>query len=126
MNSAKKLPSTSLEVNFKQKKYKVDYPNTGGLIDIQRNKHYFSGNSYNELSLDTTEQGMWTRFVVDMQATFAVLIPDLKKDLSVKSITELSPLDTKQLLSVYVKQVLPWLNEWQVILNADDEDEQES
>ena len=122
----KPLPSRKITVQIKQNSYEIEFPNTGKLIDIELMKMSMTGNKYGALADSGTTSGDYARFTIDMIANLTVLTPDLKKDLKVNSISELDILDSKYLLKIYLKQILPWLNEWQTLLNSDDEEQNDA
>lgn len=111
-----KTPSKKKTVKILQNSYDIEFGNTGQFLDIVVLKTQLSSNTYDNISTKTME-GMYGRFVIDMIATFNTLIPSLKKDMKVDSIADLDLLDTKKLLKVYLKEVLPWMNEWYSVLS---------
>jgi len=56
--------------------------------------------------------------VIDVSAYLRVLVPALMKDLKVANITDLDIFDFKLLMKDYSEQFLPWVNDWQRVLNA--------
>lgn len=118
----KQLPERKKTFKIENNTYDVEFPTTGGLIEIEILKTQLSRGQYNEISNAGTVSGNYSRFMIDTISTFTILFPQLKKDLNVKTISELNPLDSKKLLKVYLKEVLPWLNSWMEILNSDDEE----
>ena len=121
VKTEKKMPLRKMTFKIEQNSYDVEFPNTGGLIEIEVLKAQLSRNQYSSLS-QSGSTGLYNKFIIDMIATFTVLFPTLKKDLNVKTISELHPLETKKLLKVYLSDVLVWMNEWEEILNSDDEE----
>lgn len=117
------LPERKKKFKILENTYEVDFPNTGGLMEIEIMKAQLSRGQYSALAENSTVISSYSRFLIDMIATFTVLFPDLKKDMNVKTISELNPLDSKKLLKVYLGEVLPWMNEWFNVLNSDDETE---
>lgn len=118
----KKLPERKKTFKIEGNSYEVEFPNTGGLIEIEILKSQLSRNQYAALAANTTDQGSYSRFLVDMIAVFTVLFPLLKKDMNVKTISELNGMDSKKLLKVYLNEVLPWMNQWFDALNTDDDE----
>jgi len=121
VKTEKKMPLRKMTFKIEQNSYEVEFPNTGGLIEIEVLKAQLSRNQYQAIS-QSGSTGLYSKFIIDMIATFTVLFPQLKKDLNVKTISELHPLETKKLLKIYLNSVLPWLQEWEEILNSDDEE----
>lgn len=117
----KTFPKSQVEFTITDRKYKIEYPNTGQLIDIEKMKASISGNSYDGISSQNTNSGFYAKYLIDMVSTFNILCPDLIKDMKVKSILELSAVDSNKLLTIYVKEILPWFIDWENALNADEE-----
>lgn len=121
MSEQKQLPERKKTFKILENTYTVEFPNTGDLMTIEILKTQLSKGQYSSLSESNTVTGNYSRFLVDMIAVFTVLLPDLKKDMNVKTISELKVEDSKKLLKIYLQEVLPWLNSWFEILNSDDE-----
>jgi len=120
-----KLPSRTISVEFNGNSYEISYPNTGKLIDIELLKMKLSDNEYKSLSSNFSSTSSWAKYSIDMIATLTYLVPDLKKDMRI-NFTEMEALDAKELLKVYLKKILSWLMDWQIVLNSDDEAEEEN
>lgn len=118
----KQLPERKKTFKIEGHSYEVEFPTTGGLMDIEIIKAQLSRGQYNNIADSGTAAGAYSRYLIDMIAVFTILFPDLKKDMNVKSISEIDPLASKKLLNIYIKKVMPWLNEWFELLNADDEE----
>lgn len=119
------LPNSQKTITVKDRKYTIDYPNTGQMIDIERYKATISGDKYDAITNQTTNSSTYSKFLIDMVSTFNVLCPELIKDLKVKSILDLTAMDSNMLLKVYIKQILPWMMEWEAILVSDPTEEAE-
>lgn len=117
----KKMPERKKTFKIKENSYEVEFPNTGGLMEIEILKTQLARGQYNELSNAGTVNSNYSRFIIDMIATFTVLFPQLKKDMNVKTISELKVEDSKILLQIYLKEVFPWIQEWMNLLNEDSE-----
>ena len=118
------LPNRTKKIVVESNSYDLNYPDTAGLIDIEVLKASLTNNKYDAISYSGTNASTFVRFTVDMIAVFTVACPQLKKDLKVKTFVELDALTTKKLINIYVKEVLPWLNEWERILGSEDEEEE--
>jgi len=118
----KAFPKSQIEFKVKNNKYTIDYPNTGQLIDVEKMKAVLSGNSYDGISNQNTNSGFYAKYLIDTVATINILCPQLVKDLKVKSILDLSAVDSNMLLKIYVKELLPWFIDWENALNSDDEE----
>lgn len=122
----KTFPNSQKEIIVKDRKYTINYPNTGQLIDIERFKATITGDRYDAIVRQDTNSSAYAKFLVDMTAIFNVLCPDLIKDMKVKSILELEAKDSNLLLRLYIKEILPWFIEWDNILSADEDIEEEN
>jgi hypothetical protein len=117
--SQSKLPARNLTFTIVDNEYVVSYPNTGQLLDIETGKINISRDTYNGLVNTNTNAGAYSKLLIDAIAVLNIICPQLKKDLKVTSILNLDAIDSKEILKVYVKTILPWLNEWESILNQD-------
>ena len=119
----KKLPERKRTFKIEANSYDVEFPNTGQLLEIEILKVQLARGQYNEITNAGTINSNYSRLLIDMIAVFTVLFPQLKKDMNVKTISELKVEDSKKLLQLYVKEILPWMNLWMDVMNSDDEDE---
>lgn len=119
------IPNRTKKIVVSGNTYELKYPNTGGLIDIEVLKSSLTNDKYDAISYSNTNASTFVRFTVDMISGLTVMCPQLKAELKVKSFVELDPMTTKLLVNVYVKEILPWLNEWEVALGTDDSETEE-
>lgn len=105
-NLTKMNRTTTLEVL--NNSYTVDYPNTGNQIDIELLKAKISDGNYDTLRFSSNPLFQAQADVIDMIATFSVLVPQLKEDMNVKSFFELQEEETDVLMKVYTEQFIPW------------------
>jgi hypothetical protein len=105
--------------------YTVKVPNMGEFIDYQIIKAKLSEGQYQKMFSGTGGiDSSYAALTIDMMAAFTIMAPGLLEDMNVKGFTDLSLVDGKKLLTVYLKQFMPWWGEWQKFLNADDEEEE--
>lgn len=89
--------------------YKVDYPTVGKFIDIKVLETQLSKGMSSQMVFGTKDQQ--AAFVyITTYAHFAVLCPQLMKDLKVDSLFDLSIEDFNSLVEVYVKDIQPWIS----------------
>lgn len=109
------MPSKSVTIVIRNNTYILNLPNTGQFIDIQALKAKISEGEYQGLdSGDGT--AFYAKTLVDMIATYNVLIPELRNDINVKTISELSLVESRELLDTYVEVYLPWISNWMNII----------
>lgn len=114
-----KIPSVTKRIEFNGKSFDLNYPKIDGLINMEVNKINYSKGSYSQMNKLQSLSGMFAKYSVDMIATIEVVCPDIFKKVDIFE-WELS--EVKQLLSLYLKEILPWMNEWQQFLDADPSD----
>jgi hypothetical protein len=56
--------------------------------------------------------------LVETLCTFTVLIPKLVEDLKVKSLFDLDPVESRELINQYSNVFFPWFQEWLKEINA--------
>lgn len=117
MSKTTTLPSKSIDLVILDQKYTVQFPNTGQFIDIQSLKGRIA-DDYNQLSNSTDQYTGYAMLLVDMIATFNILIPDLKKNMNVQSILTLSMIESKVLINTYIKTWIPFYSNWMDIITA--------
>lgn len=117
--SVKLIVKTSDQENS----YIIKAPNAGQLIDIENLKITLSP-MYRELAKKGMILSDLALDIIDMQAYFSVLCPQLLKDVKV-SLDELALPDLLQLRDAYHKQFLPWWNKWIKVIGDLPEDMQE-
>lgn len=118
------LPSKTIDLLILDQKYTVTFPNTGQFIDIQALKGRIASDNYNQLSNSTDQYTGYAMLLVDMIATFNILIPELKKNMNVQSILGLNMMESKILLNTYIKNWIPFYTKWMdLITAAETEDE---
>ena len=98
-----KLPERTKTISISGINYSVKFPNNLQLINIESEKNRLSNGDYSS-------------FLYTI-ATFSVLIPQLIKDLNVKSYMDLDILEQNTLTSVYIDQYYSWYKEWIDILS---------
>jgi deoxyadenosine/deoxycytidine kinase len=80
-------------------------------LAMEIEKQRLSGNKYFEIATTYFKSTANAANLIDMIATFRVLIPELEKSIKVQY-EMLNVIDTKELLKIYVKDVAPWYKEW--------------
>lgn len=121
MSEERKVPTQSIQVTLSQNTYIVKFPTVGQLLDIEAFKMVYSKDQYNKWMQaiwdnTATESQLLALEMSNMFAHLTVLIPELSKDLRVKSLRDLSQSDLKPFMETYQKQIRPWLDEWQVYI----------
>lgn len=90
--------------------YSISLPNGGQLVDVENLKITLSVH-YRALAEKNSILSNLALDIVDMQAYFSILCPQLIADLSAP-IAKLDLVDILELRDVYEKQFLPWWNPW--------------
>lgn len=112
-----KLPAREITFKVDENSYTIKYPNTGAFLQIETLKSTLRGNN----SLPETTSGQLAYFTADMIAFLSTCCPEMRKDLKVNTFSELDMLASKKLLNIYIKTILPWLTEWEILLNTDED-----
>lgn len=102
--------------------YEINYPNVGQQLDIEILKLQISGDKYDTMKFSYNPVFFKQIERIDAIATFSTLIPSLKKDLTVKSLLELSDEQFETITKAYSETYLPWYDEWQVKLSTPKEE----
>ena len=119
-NEKKVLPTPVpvLQVEIGPNTYDIKIPNNGQFIDIESRKAKLTDGTYSQM-LFGGSPSQQAYLLTEVIATLTVLIPKLSKDLNVGSMLELDPIQTKQIVKVYTKQIYPWLSQIREVANED-------
>jgi len=109
--------TSHLEFNIQQNSYKVEDFRIGRFIDFERMKAYLSGGQYGNIFRMGTIQGDESLVMIDIEAFFTAFCPQALKDLKVSSFKDLGVDDYRAIKDVYIKQILPWYNDYLKSIN---------
>jgi hypothetical protein len=123
MSTQQSLPSKTITFKVLENSYTVPYPNNGQLLDIESTKSLLTRQQYHSIAQGEQVSAQRARLTTDWIAFMSVCCPDLKKELLVNSFSELDQIASKKILLIYIRVILPWLIQWEDILNADDEEQ---
>ena len=101
----------SITVTIGKNDYQVNYPNVGNQIDIEILKSKIADGNYDMLRFSNNPLFQEQADRIDMIAVFTILIPELKKDLNVKSFFDLKEEESAELMRVYNRDFIPWFIE---------------
>ena len=101
----------STKVKFDDKIYIVKFPTVGQLLEIESLKQALSNGNYAIMAASGVKSMALALDIIDSVAYFSVLIPDLKKSLSVSSFMDLDALTAKKLTISYKKDFYKWYEE---------------
>lgn len=119
-------PNEKLKITIQKNEYEISFPNNGQLIDIETKKQSLSSGMMDSLLLGKTTSSNMAWMTISMIATFSILIPDLIKSLRVDSLLELTPIQSKEMVKVYMSEFLVWYHEWEDVINKDLDQEEKS
>lgn len=111
---------TELKFEVRGNTYTIKVPTVGDMIDVERMKMVLSNGYYNEMMKTSTVSAQESLLMIDIQAHFSVQCPDLIKDIKCDDIRRLSIEDYQELKNIYIKQFLPWWNNWLKLLRGED------
>jgi hypothetical protein len=119
------IPQKNLSFSIAEVEYNVEFPSNGQFIEIETMKIRLTKDTYHILSEGQTVSSQLARFTVDMIAFFSVCCPKLKENMKVASFSELDMMSSKKIMKVYMDKILPWLTDWDLVLNSIEEEEKE-
>lgn len=117
IETEKTAPEKELVVKILENEYTIKLPDTGQFIDIELRKVQYGKQMNDGLIAKASEESIKASFLIDMAATFDILIPELKKDINTPSLFRLTQLQSAKLLDVYLKKYYPWQKDWQTVIN---------
>jgi isopentenyldiphosphate isomerase len=95
-------------INILGESYQVNFPNMGGLQDIEAFKIAYTNGKYIDMALSGLKMHEFMLDVTDAVSYFSVLIPDLRKNLEIKNWRDLDTETAKKLVKAYKSEFLPW------------------
>lgn len=99
----------TIVITIEGNQYTISFPTIGQMFEIESKQNALSGNAYYEMISSPLKKTQFLVDAIDAISTFFTLIPELRKDMGNKSITELdSLLVKKSLVKAYKKQYKPW------------------
>ena len=101
-------PSRTIAIQIGNNSYDVKFPNVGELIDIDVMKLRITNDKYESLKFSINPRFIASAIQAEAIATFSVLIPKLREDLTVKSFLHLKVEEAQTLVKAYTDQYLPW------------------
>jgi hypothetical protein len=93
---------------FNDVPYTLGFPTVGQMIEIEQMKLAYTNGRYVEFAMSNLKNHIFILDYVDAVSYLSILIPELSKDLTLKSFTDVSLETTKDILKVYKEQFLPW------------------
>ena len=100
-----------LDFGSKFGKYTVSFPNVGQFMEIQNLRMALTNNNYPQMCLSITKEAILNLDLIDAISTFAVLIPDLRKQFDIKNYQDLDMRIAKVLRDVYINEYFVWYDE---------------
>jgi hypothetical protein len=101
----------TLIFKLKGNDYTINFPNVGSFRAIEATKQILSSGTYGSLEKTNTMQAQKALDIIDIEATFTVLCPDLLgKGLKSNDFSKLGMKDLKELHEAYLEQFVPWWN----------------
>jgi hypothetical protein len=106
-----------VKLTIKENSYKVIFPKVGKLIDIENMKSILSKGMYGSMEASRTIDSQFALDMIDMEAYYSVLVPELIKDLKVKSLRDLEIEDSVELRKIFFDVLLPFIKQWRDIIS---------
>ena len=101
-------------VVVKGREYRISFPNVGQYYDIEALKQSLGKGFYNMM---LGNRSVAAQNAIDIEATITVMMPDLVKDMKVKSFRDLGLADYTEIREIYDKEIIPFLLETKRILS---------
>lgn len=120
-NKKKEELKSSVKIDIQENTYEIKIPTVGQLLDIENMKSNITSVGFDIRS----EAGAYSSTLAAAIAYFSVLIPDLKKDLTIDSLFKLDLVRSRAIVKAYVKQFKPWWDKWLEEINKDEDFEDE-
>ena len=106
-----------LTIKIEDQEFQISFPNVGQYKLIQSNKARLSYGGYDSMNQVKNIEMDMALNLIDAQATFSVLIPDLEKKLTFNYNT-LSMVKSKMITDAYLTQYYPWYSKLLKVING--------
>lgn len=116
--AGKDLPRT-LKIVLQNNTIDIPFPSIGKIIDIETNKVAYSSGRYAQLIKGGIISSNVAVDLVEMAASFTVIIPDFDKMFKLDSIFDMNPIEAQEFLKEYKEKFFPWYSEWLRILRIE-------
>lgn len=113
----KELPKKEVSIEIGGNRYQVKFPKNRDFLKIENEKNRLSNSDYSSLVYRADNSGFLAKLIIDTISTFSVLIPNLEKDLNIKSYLDLDLIQQNLLTTTYLEQYLPWYQSWIELLS---------
>lgn len=100
-----------ITISIDDRDYVVKYPNVGQFIDMGARESSMSRGTGSDMMFSGIPDQEEAYVYIKVVCFFETCCPDVIKDLKVKRITELDPVDFQKFSKAYSQDILPWLNE---------------
>lgn len=100
-------------ITYNGKKFTINFPNVGQLIDIESLKSALTNGKYGAFAASGIKSMYFVLDMVDTIAFVSVMCPRLKNFITeeeVSDLTQLSPDVMKPIVDIYKKDIAPWFN----------------
>lgn len=108
-------------ISIKGHEYNIAFPNVGQYYRIEAMKQSLSRGFYNSMVMSPANSAQHALDMIDIEATLAILCPDMIKDLKVKNFDELDVRDYKLIRDEYTTKVMPFFKEINDLLSGKSE-----
>ncbi len=81
-------------------------------LTIEAEKQRLAAGSYAKIATSLLLNSQNAANLIDMIATFRTLKPEIEERVKTKDFSTLNMIDSKELLTIYVTEFLPWYIEW--------------
>lgn len=112
-------------IKIAEKDYTVKFPTVGQIMDIEQRKQILTASTYGAMVRTITRSSVFTLELVDAISCFTVLLPELSKDLDVKSYLDMDAFQGRELVKVYNEDFRPWFQPFLKELYKDMDEEVE-
>lgn len=107
-------------INIKGDKFTFDISKVSvdDYLTIENEKIRITSGGYSKIATSLLASAFTAATIVDMIATFRVLMPTIEDTIPTKDFSKLSIFDIKELLKIYVEEFSPWYSAWMKEFNS--------
>lgn len=124
MNVKLTTPQRAISVILNEQKVVINYPNVGQHIDIETTRAVLANGMYDTLATSRLKSTNLAARQIAACAFFTVCIPKLKELLRVDSLMQLQRDEMIEVVKVYEKEIMPWLEAWETYFRSFEDEEE--
>lgn len=104
---------TGITITALNKQFPVNFPTVGDLLNIHSLQQQLTKGQYDKMATSNLAMPLALLDIVDAYSHFKILCPQLLSETGIKEMSDLNPVQGRDLGKIYTEQLYPWLKTMQ-------------